>query len=56
MLQFGDKSAASLEDISVFIHICSCCDSVIFCHTAKRVMHKFLEALHKLTYTMISKG
>ena len=40
--QFGDKSAPSLE----------CCDSVIFCHIPKR--HKFLQDLHKLTYTMIA--
>ena len=52
--QFGDKPAVSLEADSIFIHRLGCCDSVIFCHMAIRVLHKILEALHKLTYTMIS--
>ena len=53
--QLEDKpTALLLEGSSVFIHRLSYCDSVIFCHMAKQVLHKFLEALHKLTYTMIS--
>ena len=52
--QFGDKPAASLEAGSIFIHRIEYCDSVIFCHMAKRILHKFLEALHILTYTIIS--
>ena len=53
---FEDKPAASLlEAASLLIINClECYDSVIFCHMVKPALHKFLEALHKLTCTMIS--
>ena len=41
-----------LEAGSIFIHRFECCDSVIFCHMAKRLT--FLQDLHKLTYPMIT--
>ena len=38
---------------SISIHRLECYDSVISCPMAKRALHKFLVALHKLTYTII---
>ena len=52
--QFGDKLAVLLESGSTFIHHLESCDSVIFCEIVKQGLHKFLETLHKLTYTMIN--
>ena len=47
------QAASLLEASSIFIHRLEWYDSVIFCNMVKRALHKFLEALHKLTYTVI---